>query len=390
MIRASILLLVLLASCVPGPETVAEEAPKRTAFPTCDIAELDSGRLQTMRRAIRERAQRPGKYLASCFERHDLVLFGEVHQVRETCLFIAESIPALHAAGVRLLATEFLRASQSESAQALVLAEQWDRSAAIALMRELPWPTWGFEEYLGILHAVWRQNRTARTEAQRFLVVGLDSEWSQFENFFGGGGRLAAFQRNLAREKCMGDVLEREAIGARRKALVHIGYAHSVTCHGVRVATVLYKKYGDRVFQVAVHQNFTALPSAKAKRGDLEETRARQSRLTRFMDGILRPGDRGLGFDVLGSELGALTDASCAIGRMLPKFRFEQIAQGYVILKRLADQNPCTWIPGFVDAKHFEAARRIAERMRWIDKGAVRDAASLNAALARRFPGSMH
>ena len=53
----------------------------------------------------------------------------------------------------------------------------------------------------------------------------------------------------------MSGVLEQEALVPGRKTLVHIGFAHTVTCHGMRAGTVLFEKYGARIFQVCLHQN---------------------------------------------------------------------------------------------------------------------------------------
>ena len=78
---------------------------------------------------------------------------------------------------------------------------------------------------------------------------------------------------------------------------MHVGYSLSITCHGVRLGTVLYKKYGDRLFQVMLHQKIGTLAG-------------KPSHLTRLLERLYAAaGARPLAFDVKGTPFANLTDS---------------------------------------------------------------------------------
>ena len=147
-------------------------------------------------------------------------------------------------------------------------------------------------------------------------------------------------------------------------------------CHGVRLGTVLHKKYGDRLFQVSVHRAETA--------GRVR----RLSRLTRFLETLYaEQGSKPIGFDVVGSPLGDLVDHEVQWARVLKESRFADVNQGYVILKPLSELHWVTWVNGFVTDAAFEKARAVAERLSYVPEGACSDPATLDARLAERFSG---
>jgi hypothetical protein len=393
-IRLAIALLLLSAVLLSLPvcQVAAQQAAKVPSesqvlsLKEKDLAALDATGRESLIRALRSRVQTPDQFLASRFEKHDLVFLGENHHVRDTCEFVAEVLPTLYKGGARQLATEFLRSSQTKAVQRLVNAETWDRDACIAIMRELPWPIWGFEEYLEILHAVWRLNHSLEPGQEPFRILGLDSEWDQYETWFGKMSRKQSFQERVDRENNMVTMLESHALKAGRKTLVHIGFQHSVTFHGGRAAAVLHNKYPGRLFQVVMHMKFGALKTRTVKPKKKQKKAKRYSALTEILEELVRTHGKPLAFEVLGTPVGAMHDISLSLNRMVPKVRFEQLAQGYVILVPLDRLQKATWIPGFITAEKFEQARPVAERLRWVKKGRCETAESLNAALQKHFP----
>jgi hypothetical protein len=181
-------------------------------------------------------------------------------------------------------------------------------------------------------------------------------------------------------------MLETHALKPGRKTLVHIGYQHSVTLHGGRAAAVLHNKYPGRVFQVVMHMKFQGRQTRNVKPKEEQKKTKRYSALTELLEELYRTHAKPLAFEVLGTPVGAMHDTSLSLNRVVPKVRFEQLAQGYVILVPLDRLQKATWIPGFITAEKFAEARPVAERLGWVKTGQCKTAESLDAALQERFP----
>ena len=326
---------------------------------------------------VKEKGLAPVPYLVKSFEKGDVVFLGETHWIRENCRLVADAVgPLYREAGVRRLATEFLRSRHNEKINAIVTAPEYDEAAVIALMRDGPWPIWGFREYEDIYEAVWKLNRSLPEDSEPLLILGLDSEWDQHALWFEIEDKMKSFQVRLDREKHMTKVLEEGAFAANRKTLVHVGAAHALVCHGERLATVLYRKYPDRIFQIHLHSNIAAGRS--------------RSRLTRMIEAIHEMnGGAPVGFDVLGTSFGELRDRHVVGWRYLPNKCFSDFAQGYLVLAPLDGLHRVNWIEGFVTDAAFAKAERICVKCGWVKKGESKGAKELNAALAKRFAGKL-
>ena len=98
--------LLSLPACQDATQTDTNTPSKSLAPspPGKDFTALDASARQSLIQAVRTRAQTPTQFLASRFDKYDLVFLGEVHHVRDTCQFVAASLPALYSAGARQLA----------------------------------------------------------------------------------------------------------------------------------------------------------------------------------------------------------------------------------------------------------------------------------------------
>lgn len=344
-----------------------------TAQDRTDLADLsDEARDALITELVAEPVQ-PSAYLARCARDHDVVILGEIHQHRPTCELVADAVPALYAAGVRCVATEFLRHSLQGRIDAVIAGEDYDHDAVVQLFREGPWPTWGFAEYMDIVRAVWRHNRTLDEGAEPMRLLGIDSDWSQHELWFGGLSRNERFAVMLTREKVMVRSVLDGPIADGDKVLVHVGYAHSVTIQGERLGAVLRRELGDRVFQVAVHHE---IPNGKRE----------PSAFTGLMDDVFTAAGRPLGFSIRGTPLADLDDRHGMVALRARRPELDAIAMGYVIFGRADARQPVSWVPGFVTEETFPAASDVAIRLGWVEEGACSDAAALDRALAARFP----
>ena len=355
--------IVLTTLALPAQETAILEVSK--------IAVQDRPRFVDY---LKTNGKPPIDYVVGKFRKHDLVLLGEEHKGHENCRFVADLIEPLYRAGVRQLATEFYRTRDASRVERLVTAETFDHELSLQLLREHPWPTWGYQEYGDILKSVWRLNRDLPSDVQKFRVVCLESDWDQYDTWFGEGGQRAHFESTMKREVHMTGLLEQNALLPGRKTLVHIGFAHTVTCHGIRLGTVLFKKYGPRVFQVCLHQKHLSLEGP--------------SPLTTFLETVIaESGHRSLGFDILGSPFASIADQKTMFWRMKPEAGFASFAQGYVLLGPVDQLHSVTWIDGFINASNFKKANAVAIKMRWVRQGECKTPEELDAKLAERFRG---
>ncbi len=322
-----------------------------------------------------ESLQQNGKpavdYLVAKFERHDLLLLGEEHGIRQNCGFIAASLePLYHRAGVRVLATEFARTSNAERVEQLVNADEFDHDQALAIMRDYAWPTWGYQQYLDILEAAWRLNSTLPPDAEPFRVVPIDSGWSQHDLFYKNMSPVERFNVMMDRERHMTDVLKREVLSPGRKAITHVGFLHTLTAQGKRLGTVLRNEYGDRVAQVCLHHKFSDPRGA--------------SSVSRLIDRVFEEYDAGpVGFDVAGTPFAKLRDPRNQAFTFGGNRTFAELAEGYIVLAPLDELRPVTWIDGFITEENFEEALEVAVKMGQADGQRDDTPAKLNAQMKK-------
>jgi len=311
----------------------------------------------------------PMDYVTGQFAGHQVVMLGEHHGVRENCAFVADLIgPVYHKARVRHFVTEFVPTRLTGEVNLLVTAPSFDRGRAIELMRQHAWPTWGYEEYLGILEAVWTLNSSLPDDAEPMKVIGLDSDWSQHDLLFKHTDPADSMRVMMERERHMVDVFRSQVIEPGHMALAHMGYAHSITCHGVRLGTVLTQAYGDRVRQVVLHHAFMG--------------EQRVSTVQRLVEiAVAENGGTAVGFDVLGSPWGRLRDPGSMAYTFGGKRSFADLAQGYVVLKPLNQLTPVRWIDGFIIDETFQEALEVSERLGWADPDVHSSPAKLDARL---------
>ena len=284
-------------------------------------------------------------------------------------------IEPLYQAGVRTLGWEFTRSRFNGEIAQLVTADEFDDELANQLLRRGPWPTWGYQEYVDILQSAWQLNRNLPPDAPPFRVIALDSEWSQYELWFGGLSQAQLFQTIVDREQHMTRVLMAETFEKNEKALVHIGYA----THADPTRIAARQSVGRQIWITRQASRSSSGLESSGRHGALSATcligwprgRAQAARLA---------------LTSCPSPWGRLTDSSAGAFRFAaPGGTLADVAQGYVFLKPLKGLESVTWIPGFIVEENFKQARAIATRMKWIDEAAVMTSDELDAALGRRF-----
>lgn len=339
-----------------------------------DLAKLDPRQTKSLvdqlSEHLNESGVKPTDYIVSKFQDHDVILLGEIHEIKEHCELVCALIEPLHAAGIQILFSEFIPTRFNDQIKSIVEAEEFDRAAVVEIFRQRPSPLWGFKEYIDIVEAVWKFNRTLDGNQKKFSIVGLENDWSEAKLLEASRGDR--FNMIMAREKHMTKIIRKHALEQNQKGLVHIGYAHTVR-HGVRVAAEIEKSHPGKIFQVACHHEM-AEPGGP-------------SRFTRLLEGAFKQSQSGaIGFDVTNSSFAELVDTQ-AIGfkRLGSKATLQNFAEGYVFLKPVDQLTKVSWIDGFITERTFADALVIAKKKGWLNEQTPSSAEELDQIISRRF-----
>ena len=294
------------------------------------------------------------QYFIDLFARHQIVIFGEAHNVKEHKDFIIELIPRLyHEAGVRCIGWEFSRHTDNELLEKLVTAPEYDRELALQFARDQIAHEWNSKEHWGMIEAVWRLNKSLEPdqEKMRFLGLDMDLDFTRFSIVSQTRPQDSPeFQEILTevlkRDKTMAEQVEKEIIGKGQKGLLFVGRCHDFTHHEFPtdvnlgrdiMGNLLYKKYGDRVFQVWPGPGmFPIIEKAMELRGH-----------------------KPIGFDLYVSPFANILSPDRFPDA--PGVPLSSIARGYVYLGSRASLHKNTPIEGFVTDEMFKQYQRYYE-----------------------------
>lgn len=346
------------------PSTYAQQQAENNNVAKHEAAQGQDQLVAEFAKVLNQRGLPPIDYVVSKFSDHDIVLLGEVHQIKENCEFVASLIEPLNKRGVKRLCSEFTPSRYNDELRKIVTAKVYDSEAVINLFRRGPWPTWGYREYMEIIKTAWRVNQSLAEGEPPFLIVGIDSDWSQVKQF--KMNRPQRFKMLLERERHMTDLIHQTAIEANQKTLVHIGFAHTVR-HGIRVANELHKKHAEKMFQVILHTELS--------------TPAGISKITTVIEkAVSASKKRQVGFDVTSSPVANLEDQAIPYVK-----RFGALTEGYIFLKPTSELTQTTWVRGFINEENFQDALYLSKKFRWIKDKDPENAGQLDAILAARF-----
>lgn len=323
-----------------------------------------------------EHAKSPQEYCIDLFTRHQVVIFGEFHNVKEHKDFIIELVPRLYdEAGVRCIGWEFCKHIENQRLERLVTAPEYDREIALQIARDQLAHEFNSKEHWDIMEAVWRLNKSLKPGQEKMRLIGLDKDvdFAQLMIVMKTKPQDSAeFQEMVAdaiqRDNVMAEQVGKEIVGKGKKGLVFVGRCHDFTHYEFPpevnfgraiMGNLLYRKYGDRVFQVWLGTGW--LPPTK------EVMKLR--------------GHEPTGFDLYASPFANILSPP---GWDAPEVPLSKIARGYVYLAPAAKLHKCTPIKGFVTEEMFKRYKRYYE----IDFGQTfKDALDVDKYLqAHRFP----
>ncbi len=323
---------------------------------------------------LRKKAQSPVDYVVEKFQRHDVVFLGEQHEIHENCKLVSELIePVYRRSGVRILVMEVLKQKRSAEIDEIVNATSYNEQRIVQIFRE-DYLYWGFKEYMDILKSVRVLNRGLAEGEERLRVIGLAPDIDVYKAMCGTlVQKLPELPLLLAYEESYAKPIVTEALDKNKKALVHIGYAHTFAGYRQaniadgkmrgeftrkRMGRILKEEYGDRIFQISLHvrqdqsEPYTATPKTP---------------VVLFLETLYTEnGGVPIGFDILNSPFALLRDTSSDYFKFQKYVTFSDIAQGYILLKPI-DQLSCVeWVPGFVDDSNFQKLRTYALQQKYI------------------------
>jgi len=313
----------------------------------------------------------PVEYAVETAAKHQVTIFGEIHQQRDYLAFLNQIIPELyHRAGVTCVAMEVCLAVDNERINRLVTAPKFDRELALEIARHQSWGIWGFKGYWDVFETVWRLNKSLPEGKKKMRLIGIDAKFDGPSMALVTGGEGAKIKAPIweklrifrildeilllvKRDELMALNIEKEIIERGERGIVWVGLNHSYTHYQQpiilrgklvrkfsRMGVMLYHKYGDKIFQVALHEGHGVFDSVMKK--------------------LIKPvmkerGSAPVGFDVAESPFSNLRDSGSKDYRCFAGLRFADKAAGYIYLKPAKKLKKCEWLPGYVSKKMFVA-----------------------------------
>lgn len=332
---------------------------------------------QYLARWLDEHGKPAPQYLVDLFKRYQVVIVGEFHHIKEHKDFVLELIPQLYyEAEVRCIGWEFSSHADNEHLERLVTASEFDRGAALQFARGQLGRAWNSKEHWDFIERIWSLNNGLKPGEDRMRLLGLDMDLDLLEVSAILTSRpqdSAEFREILAevlkRDKTMAQQVEKEIIAKGHKGLVFVGRCHDFTHYEFPpnvnfgrdiMGNLLYKKFGERVFQVGLGPNM--LP---------------------VIDNVMKlRGHKPIGFDLYASPFANILSPSG--WHDAPGVPFSRLARGYIYLGSRANLHKNTPIRGFITDEMFKRYRRYYE----IDLGrSFKSAKELDVYLqAHRFP----
>jgi hypothetical protein len=361
---AVLVLFVGLGNLLAASDTAKIKEEKIVKPEPVDVARIKDADYSTYLKYLKQHAKSPAQYVRDKFKDHDVVILGEMHGVKENLKLIRDLIdPLYHRSGVRYFAMELLRHRNTGLANQLVTGKEYDQQLALRIFRDYGHPDFGYKEYMDIIKAIWRLNSRLAPEAEKFKVIALDKgDWESID--LPTSPSPEEYEKFVKEhDPFMADVLAQEVLEKGGKALVQIGYAHSFTRYRLaemapRFGYILHEKYGDRIFQICLHQPHFG---PEVLKGNPPTTRPD---IIDFIEKIMTKNrNKPAAFDMDGSPFESLRDRKSLYFAFQDDVVFSDIAQGYIFIKPLDRLNfRMTWVDGFINEENFERAKAIAQK----------------------------
>src|SRR5687768_12502752 len=167
---------------------------------------------------LRNNSVAPTEYVLSKFSKHDVVLLGEDHAVKDNLDFVRRLVPALYRKGVTNLGMEFGSMETQAKIDSLMTAPAYNEQLVRDVMyfHNVAWP---YADYLEVYRAVWEFNQTLSENQKKFRILHLSYQydWKSFQGEMTPEKRRKVFHRGG--DKFWSDRVKGEVISRNEKIL---------------------------------------------------------------------------------------------------------------------------------------------------------------------------
>jgi len=213
-------------------------------------------------------------YMVRLFDKYQVVILAEEHNVKEHKTFVMDLLPRLyHEAGVRCLGWEFSPYALNARLAELIDAPRYDEKAVLQFARDCS-PDWNSQEHWDLIKAVWALNASLPSGAEKMRLFGLRHEYDfvkaavtlRTKPLNSPESRASPEFQELVADAVKYDVsmaqqVQEQILEKGRKGLVFVGLGHDWTQYqypaevnfGITLKTMgvlLAQRHPDRVFQV--------------------------------------------------------------------------------------------------------------------------------------------
>lgn len=288
------------------------------------------------------------KYITSLFLKHQVVVFGEQHNIREHKEFIIRMIPKLYKdAGVRCIGWEYSNKNDNSELNKIINSPKFDTEKVLDFARRQAEYCWNSKEHWDIIRAVWQLNHNLKPGEEKMRLIGLPMyvDWAQYWIIIDTRPKDSPEYKqslNIPYDQSIVETVEKDIIRKGVKSLIFCGMGHDTTLCGPDIngtpiaANLLHEKYGDKVFQVRPY-SVLAYPL--------------------FVEDIMEKLDnKQVGFNISSSPFRFVLLPSWMVLRTIPGnslISMDKTSQGFVYLCSGTKQHANTPIKGFVTDEMF-------------------------------------
>lgn len=408
--RIILSLLIVQSMCISPVFVNAQPNSPLWDWQNLDIlieaSDIDTSDYSVFTDYLKQFGQDPAEYLVDKCKKHQLVILGESHHRIEYERFMRDIIPDLyHKAGVRYIVFESIILTHNGKTETLVTAKDWNRSLAMEIARADGYSDWGDQEYWDILKAIWKLNQTLPEGSEPMHAIGmeipkdykLDKLWRrnklEDKNLIARAESQHLFE--MLRDENMAAAVKQYVLNKGGKGLVIVGMNHSFTHYEQtvlrikdssyampfsnspegfmntwpRFGRILYKEYGDRIFQITLHALHPSPKHFLKQFSVLEEegldpavhqllsltVPTEQPILPDLLEKIMSVRDHApVGFDVVNSPYANLRDRFSSYFYFQPSVRFSDLSRGFIYLMPWRELTWATWMEGYISQDLYD------------------------------------
>lgn len=309
----------------------------------------------------------PEDYVINKFIDHDYVFIGEYHRIKHDVDLINNLIPLLYKNHIYNLCIELGKYKNQNIVDSLINAPTFDRALADSIQFEFD-PVWGYKEYIDLYKAAWEVNHSSKSDTNKFRIIYLGYGYNPCAK--------VSFDGNDP-DKFMANVILKEVISKKQKALIYSGSHHAFTKYHqpkydfskdtlngfitTRMGNITYDSLREKTFNIYLHASWVS-------------NKGYDSLSVLPVNGVIDTimnyfSDKRVGFDVINSPFGKLSanDTYYALGYQ--DFILENFCDGYIYQNSFKNYQPITMEKGFITKNNLSKLKDNIRCRRKSDEG---------------------